>query len=245
MKKIYLCLLTLGASILLESCLSNNFLLNESTSPLMIMQMSCNTHVPYYSDEVRDDEYGDEDGLISNAINSFLGKNNPEIQTVPDRLTYAEDSFRRLLPENAGVEVLDKQVLFDSPTYKNIGTGSMMSYLDVKYRSPDYKYMDDLGRKKARMICSETGAASLVFINFTFKKAIVDGSNLKGDVAAWAQMDIRLYDKTGKKVVDDVFTTTSSTTTELYLTKYDKEAIVEMFPDLIDELISKFIVKYL
>ncbi len=246
MKKSLLAAAVLFCSgFIFTSCLSNSFSMTESGSPVVLMQVVTNTHVPYYSEETRDDEYGDEDGILSNAINGFLGKNNPEIQTVPDRALYIEEAFRRLMAENAGIEVLDKQILFESPTYKNIGEGSVMSYLDVKYRLPDYKFMDDIGAKKARLICRETGAKSLVFLNFTFKKVIADGSNLKGQVAARAEMEITVYNDQGKRVIHDTSVTQSLETTELYLTKYDKDAVVEMFPALIEELINKFIVKYL
>lgn len=228
------------------SCASTNYSLLESASPMAVLGVSGNTHVPYYSSEVRDDEFGEEDGLISNAVNAFFGKNNPEILTAADRVDFAEDAFRRLMMENAGVEVVDKKIVMNSPTFAGIGKNSVLAFTDVKIRGKGYKFMDDIGSKKARLIMAETGAKSLVFMSFTFKKMILgDGTNFKGDLAARGDMNILVYNDQGKKVIEDNFTVISANTTELYMTKYDKEAIVEMFPDVIEQLINKFIVKYL
>ena len=232
--------------LLLVGCASTKYSMTESASPVAILGVCGNTHVPYYSSEVRDDEYGEEDGLLSNAINSFFGKNNPEIQTAADRVDYAEDAFRRILPEVAGVEVVPKEVVMNSPTYANIGKNSLLSYIDVKIRGEGYKFMDDIGSKKARLISRETGAKSLVFLSFTFKKYIKDdGDNLNANLGAMGIMNVLMYNEHGKKVLEDEFTVISPESVEMRMTKYDKDEMVELFPSVIDQLINKFIVKYL
>ncbi len=230
----------------LAGCASTKYSLAESASPMAILGVAGNTHVPYYSEEVREDEYGEEDGLLSNAINGFLGRNNPEIQTAADRVAYAENAFRRIVPEATGIEVLPKETVLASPTYDDIGKNSILSYVDVKIRGDGYKFMDDIGSKKARLIAAETGASSFVFLDFTFKKYIKgSGDNLNADLGAMGIMSVIVFDKTGKKVIHDDFTVISDKSVEMRWTKYDKDEMVELFPDVIDQLISRFVVKYL
>ncbi len=79
-----------------------------------------------------------------------------------------------------------------------------------------------------------------------FKKYIKgNGDNLKADLGAMGTMNVIMYNSNGKKVIDDQFTVISNESVEMYLTKYDKDAMVELFPDVIDQLINRFIVKYL
>lgn len=240
-------LLACAASAVFSGCASNRFsITGDNASPIAILCVSGNTHVPYYSEEVRDDEYGDEDGVLSNALNGFFGKSNPEIQTAPDRVEYAEDAFRRLVTENAGIDVVPKETVLASQAYDDIGKYNVLAFTDVKIRGEGYKYIDDIGAKKARVIMQETGANSCIFLDFVFKKYIKgNGDNLKADLGAMGTMNVIMYNSNGKKVIDDQFTVISNESVEMYLTKYDKDAMVELFPDVIDQLINRFIVKYL
>lgn len=245
--KVSALLSVLTAAVLSAGCASNKFSITENgSSPIAILCVSGNTHVPYYSEEVRDDEYGDEDGVLSNALNGFFGRSNPEIQTAPDRVEYAEDAFRRLVTENAGVEVVPKETVLASKTYDDIGKYNLLAFTDVKIRGEGYKYIDDIGAKKAQAIMQETGANSCIFLDFVFKKYIKgNGDNLKADLGAMGTMNVIMYNSRGRKVIDDQFTVISNESVEMYMTKYDKDAMVELFPDVIDQLINRFIVKYL
>ena len=58
-------------------------------------------------------------------------------------------------------------------------------------------------------------------------------------------MNVLMYNEDGKKVLEDEFTVISPESVEMRMTKYDKDEMVELFPSVIDQLINKFIVKYL
>ena len=45
-------------------------------------------------------------------------------------------------------------------------------------------------------------------------------------------------------ILSDDFEVTSLETVHISMLDYDKDELVEMFPDLIDQLINQFIVKY-
>lgn len=216
----------------------------ETLGPVAFMCLSSNVNVPYETGEVRDDEYGTEDGMVSNAMNRWLGKDNPEIILGPDRLTYANEQFVRALEENAGIATIDKETVFDSEVYQSIG-GSLLEFADVRLRCEGYKNIDYLGSKKARMFCKQTGAKSMIYVNFTFKKEIRKGHKLKGEVGALAKMNIVVFDENNNEVINDDFELRSAKTVEIDMLDYDKDEIADMFPELIDILINQFIVKYM
>jgi len=232
-----------GMLFLFAGCSSTPFMVQDMGS-VAIISISSNMNVPYELDQVRDDEYGTEEGMVSNAVNGFFGKNNPEILCGPDRLTYADESLRRLLSENAGVQVIDKETVLNSDTYSAIGEG-ILGYTDVKIRGDGYKSLDYLATKKTRMLCKEIGATNTMFVNFTFKKKLVHGNKISGDVAATAKMEISVFNSEGKDILWDEFYTTSLKTVEVSKWDYDKDELTEMFPELIDILINQFIVKYM
>ncbi len=230
-------------SALFTGCASTSFSIAES-GPYAIMSVSSNVNVPYYSDEVRDDEYGTEDGLISNAVNKFLGKNNPEIISAEDRVNLASDRLKALLEENGGVQVIDYDKVIESQQYSSIKEG-LIGFTDVKLRAYDYKSIDSIGSKKARLLMKETDSKNLIFATFTFKKRIVKGSKLGGQICAYAAANFSVYNERGKNIINDDFEVQSAETIEISKLSYDKDELVELFPDLIDQLINQFIVKYM
>lgn len=58
-------------------------------------------------------------------------------------------------------------------------------------------------------------------------------------------MSVLVYNAEGKRVIQDDFTVISDGDVPMRMTKYDKDAMVELFPGVIDQLINLFIVKYL
>lgn len=243
MKKSFLLLsIAAGISVFLTGCASTNFSISES-GPFAIMSVSSNISVPYYSDETRDDEYGTEEGLLGNALTKFLEKNNPEILTALDRVDLCDSEIKRLMEENAGVSFIEKETVLDCEHYRKLMEG-LTGYTDVYLRADGYKSIDSIGSKNARLIMSETGAKNLIFAHFVFKKKIVKGSKLSGDICAYASANFSVYDEKGKMILSDDFEVTSLETVHISMLDYDKDALVEMFPDLIDQLINQFIVKY-
>ena len=58
-------------------------------------------------------------------------------------------------------------------------------------------------------------------------------------------MDVDIYDCRGHQKIMDTFTADSSQLVEILKTNYDKDALVELFPEIIDLVINQFIVKYM
>lgn len=229
------------ATIMFTSCGSTSVILPEH-SPFAVVTVSGSQTVSYL--EEKDDDYKDLDGILTKGINNSIGQNNPEIATAQDRLDLAAQRFETLMQENGGLEVISKDVVINSPTYSTISEG-IFKYTDTRIRANDYKSIDELGSKKSRLLMSETGSKSLVYLDFTFNKIIADGSKLQGKLAAGVTLNVSVYNDKGKNIIEDTFTASSTDTVEIYHLGYDKEELLSFMPDLIDLVINQFIVKYM
>jgi len=228
-------------SVLMMSCASNNITLPEQ-SPMAIVSVSSNFSVPY--DEEREEDYQDLDGIITKGLSTMAGKNNPEVYAAKDRADLGGERFTYLMQENAGVEFIPKETVIESETYSKILQG-LLALSETKIRATDYKSVDEFGAKKARLFMSEIGAKSLVFLDYTFNKVVADGTKLNGKLAAQVTLTVSIYNERGKLVLNDTFKAQSSDTVEIYKLGYDKDELVALFPDVIDQVINKFIVKYM
>ena len=240
-QKILVFCLAFLSNLLFSGCISNNIRLTEG-QPFAILSVRGNLNVPWL--EERDEDYKDLDGVLTNAINKTFGKNNPEILTSQDRINYAAEQFAYLLETNGGIEVISKDKVINSRPYKEI-TPSIFSFGDTLVYADDYKKIDELAAKKTRFLLSEVNGKSTVFLTFTFNKVLVEGSKLKGQIAAHVTMNIDIYDQRGRQQVMDSFSVQSDNLLEIYKTNYDKDELVDCFPEIIDLVINQFIVKYM
>ena len=241
MKKIKIFFTIILASTLFTSCVSNKIVLSDYT-PMAVLSVRGNQSIPWK--EERDEDYQDLDGVITSSMNKLFGKSNPEIQTNKDRINYADERFAYLLEENVGISVVPKENVINAENYKSINQ-SVFAIADTKIYADDYKKIEELSNQKTKLLLRELNAGSSVFITFTFNKIIVEGSKLKGTMTASVTMDIDIYDNRGRQKLMDSLTAESSTLLEISKDKYDKDALVELFPDLIDLVINQFAVKYL
>ena len=133
---------------------------------------------------------------------------------------------------------------FHSKQYKAI-TPSIFTFSDTKIYADNYKKIDEIGSQKTKLLLRELNAKSTIFVTFTFNKKVVEGSKLKGQITASVTMDVDVYDCRGHQKIMDTFTADSSQLVEILKTNYDKDALVELFPEIIDLVINQFIVKYM
>ncbi len=237
---IYLTCLTAFLT-LLYSCSSAKVSLYQN-SPIVLLTVCSNSSVPW--DEDRDEEYQDLDGLITKGINSVLGKNNPEIQSIQERLDYAQSSFENLLFNNAQIEVIQKKDLITSQSYQELKP-DLFGFASSKSFGEGYKKIEELNSLSARKLLKELNAKSYVVLDFNFNKKIIDGSKLKGRVSASIKMNVDFYNERGKNILSETFYAISEDSIEIEKMYYDKEELVNQFPELIDLVINQFIVKYL
>lgn len=239
----YSCICVIFISFFFSGCKSAPILLAEH-SPAAIVSVLSNPTIPWIDEGDRDDEEDDGEGILSVAVNKFLGRNNPEILTAADRLLYAEESFHSLFSEIADTELLDKDVVLSSKTFKSLKAGIFSSF-ETEIAAEGYLKIYGLGAKNARILMEELNAKSLIFVTFKFNKKRSSANKWSGSVYAVAQMSVKVLDNRGKEIINKDYTVTSTQTTPLLNRKYDRDALVDMFPELIDYLITRFIVDYM
>ena len=207
---------------------------------IVVFSVTGSMSVPYI--EEKDDEYKDMDGLLTKSANAIFSRDNPEIAGARDRVDFCVDELQLLFEETAGLRVVPKETLLESETYKNMSAG-ILGYLETEVYATGYKMINEIGSKRARILMSEIGADSMISADFKFNKIITEGTELKGRIAAVVTATFNLYDSRGKNVIQDTIEVQSQQTVEIDFLNYDKQALVDLFPELVDQAINTFIVK--
>ena len=91
----------------------------------------------------------------------------------------------------------------------------------------------------------EIGAKSLIFADFDFRKTVLSGSKWNGSIAPMLTMKVHLVNERGKEVINRSFTLKGSDSVRSSGKNYDRDALVGLYPALIDNAISQFVVSYL
>ncbi len=228
--------------IFFVGCASTHVALADM-APVAVVTVTANRTLPWLEKEEASnngDAVDDADGLLSYAANKLLGKNNVEILTDQDRVDWAAESLNRLLEETGGLEVVSPEKVVSSKTYTE-SRENILNYMVALVSAGDYKNFMSIGAKKARLFMDDIGAKSLVMANFTFQKSCASGNKWTGEIAASVTMEIRLLDSRGKEVLNRTYRAISGETVPMRNRSYDKEALIELFPDTIDVAVNKFI----
>ena len=238
MKKCFL--LLIGLIPFLYSCGSVPADLKEY-SPVAIMTVYSNPSVPWYDEKTGAESV--EDGILSGAVNRFLNKKNPENTTTQERIDYAS----ALLSERMrafGLEVIDPSTNKELSAYKHAGK-DFSDYLGNTVPAQGYEAFTTSNGKQNRSICKESGAKSVIYVNFRFQKVIVkDGVRDKG-VAPRLVMSVFGTDSKGKMILNKEYKAVSGDYAELIKSSdWDKEKVVSLYPQLEEKLITQFLTDF-
>lgn len=241
MKKIVLSLSCLLVTAFFISCGSTKISLQEQ-SPIVILGVEGNPTV--LEVDANYDTDPDSGGAISNAVNKLLDGSNPEILKAQDRIDFAEDSLRIALSDIAGMEVIDREILQSSKIYKQT-SGNVLNFVNTNLVPDGYKKgILSLGAKRARLLMNEVGAKSIISAEFEFdKRKVLKSSSTV--VYAVVKMKIRFFDERGKQIISKDFVEESSKYVETFSGSYDRDEFVELYPEVTENIINKFIVEYL
>lgn len=212
-------------------------------SPVAIVSVYGNSTLPWYTpEENRVSNEQETGGLLSKYVNQALGANNPEMQTVQTRIDMAAESLRGILEQN-GIEVISHEELSKTTPYtaKQI---KWLSYLDKDLGADGFRIMDYSNSKRNRTICQQTGAKSTIFAEFKFEKEKKNVGLVGHEVAARVTMLVYVADSNGKKVLKKKYSGVSAQTTPYKNGNWDKQTVVDMFPDLIESVIHQFVFDY-
>ena len=205
--------------------------------PIAIVSVSSNTTVPWYEENTNSSEEDDinEDGLINSMLNKSINAKNPEISSNKDRINYAEEKLISILQTKGGFELLDKDSVLNSKIYKGIN-GNILDFMSSSCIPAGYKKLSPDSRKIARMIMDNLGAKSLLYITFQFEK---EKSHSK--VYARTTLGVRLLNDKGKLVIRKDYVGLSQNGAQMYGNSYDKQSLVDLFPESIEAAINKFL----
>ena len=220
---------------------TRNISLNEK-SPCAVITITGTSLVSWFSDE-SDSKESYSDGALSKIVNQFINGKDPEISGAVDRLDYADESFRRILPEYASLEILDKNSVLESEMY-NYAKKSIFNSLSDSTNATGYKDMSVIGAKKARMLEDSLGARSLAVMNFSFKKTLASGTRSAGRVAALVALKMKILDENGHEFINKEYERESEKSIPIINGNYKKEELLSLINETIDDLITQFAVVF-
>ncbi|MBR4598990.1 MAG: hypothetical protein IKO39_02950 [Treponema sp.] len=238
MKKSFFALL--GAIPFLYGCASTPQNLKDF-SPVAIMTVYSNPSVPWYDEKTNSESV--EDGILSGAVNRLINKKNPEHEERQERINQASALLSEKMRE-FGLEVIDPTTNKDCSSYKEAGSG-ITDYLGNTVPAQGYEAITSSNGKRNRNMCRESGAKSVLYVNFRFQKVMAkEGVHNKG-VAARLVMSVFGTDSSGKKIISKEYKAVSEGYADLIKSSnWDKEKVLSFYPDLEEQIITQFLTEF-
>lgn len=225
-------------------CKSANQVYITDYSPVIVAAVYSNSSVPWYdkgaaksgSDRI------DSGGLITSSLNKMLEQNNPEYQSVQNRIDEAADILIHSL-EDSGVQVLGNDLLQETSTYKS-GFNKFMDKANTSTGATGYMCLDYNGKGRNRVIAKETGAKGTVFAEFIFQKEKMQSGFTASNVHARVTMKIYVADENGAKVLYKTYVGVSSENVPYNNGNWDRNMVVSYFPTVIQSVVNQFILDF-
>ena len=210
----------------------------ETISPLVVITVAGNSSLPWYV--IKDgEEPKATKGLLQNAINSRVFENDPEIASAWNRLDYAEDALRRIFEDITEVQFVEKEAVVSSKKYKAMSEG-LLSVMNTTITATDYRDLRNPGKYDLKKLLESVGGKGGVVLEFEFFKKAATGTTISGTVGPYVKMKAKLYDQGGKEIKYKTYTLQGSESLKVAGRRYDQEALVEMYPEIIDQLLAQF-----
>lgn len=228
------------SALLLASCGSTKVSLQEN-SPVVVLSILGNSQIPWTADDPNDPDEAESDGLLSSMVNKLIDGDNPEIVTAIDRLDYADDSLRHILPEITGCEILDKNTVLESEAYEDL-KASYFNALSSTKRATGYKDLTTIGAKEARLAFQEFGAKSGILLNFTFQKKLLTGNKWNGELRGIVTMKAKVLNERGRELHNKTYTAQTTERIKISSHQYKKDKFVASINSAIDDVIRQFAV---
>ena len=210
----------------------------DSISPLAVITVAGNNGLPWYVLTKDGAEPSANKGLLQNAINNKFFDENPEYASSYNRLDYAEDAMRRIFNDVAGIEFVDKETVTSSKKYKGMSQG-MLSALNTTITATGYRDLRSPNGFDMKKLCAEVGAKGCVVLDFEFFKKTTTGTSISGEAVPYVKMRVKMYDSTGKEIKYKSYKLQGSESIKIKGRKYDEEAFVAMYPEVIDQLLTQ------
>lgn len=244
-KQVLSAILLIALALSFFSCASTEFDV-KNYEPIAVVSVIGNKTVPWY-EEKDPNKYEDKKsgGTLTAAVTKFFDSDNPEFSLHQERIDYLEESVRMIISDMLDVEVLDKKDVVESEIYKKTKI-PLYSILPSTANATGYKDLSVIAGKRAKDLARGLGAKSLIVVQAEFNKKSLKGNGLfTSNVSPYVKLTIKLIDETGKVIKNKYVELVDDEKLEVAGTNYDKDALVALFPNLIDDAIRQYIMTYL
>ena len=211
----------------------------KNYSPVVLVTASGNTNLTWYEKNPPvNDKRSSESGFLTGKINSTLNADNLEYSFARDTPDKSVEVFASVLAEKS-FEILTAENSPDLPCYKagNFAT----AFLENKISATGYKSVSSSNRSLRRATVKQSGAKSLVFLEFEFQKLKSKNQDGESCVKARVEMKVNLLNEEGKCIFKNKYTAVSSEGALLYGNTWSREEVISYFPALVEQCTSDFL----
>jgi hypothetical protein len=104
-----------------------------------------------------------------------------------------------------------------------------------------YKLISFTSSKRNKDIAKQSGAKSVLYVTFEFRKQKVNVSLTKIRAAARVTMNVYLSDEEGHTLLNKKYSAVSTDTIPYANGHWDKEEIVKLYPETVESVVNQFI----
>ncbi len=212
-----------------------------------ILSVRSNSALPWYVPKGSGESGGKKEntgeGILTQALHNMTGNTDPELNSAQERLDDAESSFRDIMAEIAGVQILDKETVVNSKKYKMIG-GGVLKILQSSTAATDYHNLTQISKFNCREILKEVNADCGFILSFQFNKKVMEGNRSYGEIAPYGELRITMMDQQGNKVAEKKYAADGAERIKVRGRGYDHAELVDLYGELSKTLISMFAVDW-
>lgn len=217
----------------------------ETLGPIAIISITGNNALPWYEIEAESDSIKTTShGTLQSLLDKKFRDDDPEFTSMVSRLDFAEEAFRTAFSAQLGVDVLPKETLTESKAYSSL-KGAFLSTINPVICAADLKDLKSISKSEIKSICAETGAQSVLLLDFEFYKKMKKGNKYEGLVSPHAIMRARIHNAEGAEIYYKSYEETGFDSVPVKSRKYDKNAFVELYQPLTELLANRVILDLL
>ncbi len=223
---------------LLTGCASSR--VRENPEKIAVFALYSNKSINWFNDGFNKNENQKTGGILSDQVNKLVDNNNPEHFSSQNLLINAEKIISQKFEELTDIHYLEPERVINSFYYSNLHNNAF-SLIESKEFFPGYSHIYTTGKKNNRLILTEIDADSMLSIEFIFEKKLLQGNKWTGELTAFATMKVSVISSDGKISNPKLYQMQSTHRIPINKRKYDRDFLISLYPELIENLITKFI----
>ena len=192
-----------------------------------------------------DINWKDEDSTDPNTLGPLAKRTlrsdpgNAIISNADGLINNAEDLIRETMSSSGVIHFADKETVLRSNVYQKAEENKyQISHEMVK--PIDYRFIDFRDKNFPGAFAAETGIQRIMFVEFTFTKAMATGVGKNGSCKAMVDMTVSIVDAQGKSLYKQTVSLASRDSTKISNGVYSQSGLMSLFDSAVTDACYEF-----